>query len=62
MNRATRRKHGNVKPRNRLRGSVPPHPLGEMVIANRIVRQAEQQRKREIARATADFEWDDDDE
>lgn len=38
-NRAKRRKNGEHKGRNRIRGKIPPHPLAVMVAANRIERQ-----------------------
>lgn len=46
QNRTYRRGNGNVAPRKRFRGSVPPHPLGVINAAHRIERAAERKQKK----------------
>lgn len=43
-NRARRRASGNVKPRKRIRGQLPPHPVAVLHVTHKIEREGERQR------------------
>ena len=55
-NRASRRANGQVKPRKRIRGQLPPHPLAVINRAHRIERQQIKMLKQMDANVTLTYD------